>query len=33
MDFHAIDAPLDCPEEPNKFYVEKGFKPPFKTWY
>ncbi|CDW71753.1 UNKNOWN [Stylonychia lemnae] len=32
MEFYYIDSPHDCPEEPDKYYVSKGFQPPYKSW-
>ncbi len=32
MDFHIVQAPHDVPEEPSKALLDRGFKPPFKSW-
>ena len=32
MDFHILEGPYECTEEPDKRLLSLGFKPPFKDW-
>ena len=30
--FYYAESPHDCPEPAEKYYVNKGFQAPFKSW-
>ncbi|TNV75816.1 hypothetical protein FGO68_gene12793 [Halteria grandinella] len=32
IDFHSIDAPHDCEDEPNQALINRGFTQPYKAW-